>query len=571
MSAPPTGDILADVQKFDEYLAIAARSDLRIFAQYVLRNESPSAVGLMEGEEWSADELVEIEAAFDGLASDAADRIQLQPYHLELLDAYRANQFLSVVAHTESGKTQLAIAYVLWRLGRDRRTRVAVVSEGSRLALIICRTIARYIGEESFEGCKALRRVFPHLRPGARWGDEYYGVDRPAQIKDPSFSAFGEKAGVTGIRADIILCDDLVTPTTTATPYVRGQLVQTFDTKIQNRRTPRGQIINQCNAQWSDDLSAKLEARRIYKAHRMRVTKDGTPTGELEWPGKWTRSHIQTTIQANPDWRAMLFAERRQVGEHGRFNAASIAAALRAGTGLILGAPLQSYAPGSKVCIGIDFAFGGDDRCAIVAILVEPPAPGDVIGPRRLLDVVRGDWNEVKAVAELSRIVSRYPEAITHIRGESNGAQKWIVTSVSKKLGRMIQPYRTSGSKWDANTGIPALAAAFDNGLWILPSDEFGDAQGEVAELIRGMERFDPSRAGLDHTDDRLMALFFADGLARETKHHEYLGGFLGDSVLPPEPEPEPDAPPRPAPVFEPAPAWSMGDFGGGPSVFGGW
>ena len=332
----------------------------------------------------------------------------------------------------------------------------------------------------------------------------------------------------------------------------------------------------------------------------MMVTKDGTPEGELQWPGKWTRTLITSSIQMNPDWKAMLFAERRQVGEFGRFKLEAIKAALRAGAGLLLGVPIQSYRPGSRICIGIDFAFGGADKCAIAVILVEPPNPGDVLGRRVLLDLAAGKWSEVELVDELKRIVARYPEEITQIRGESNAAQKWIVGQLSRQIGRMIQPYRTSGSKWDANSGIPALAASFDNGLWVMPGDQFGNATGEVQTLVTELLAFDPSKAGsrsaIDHTGDRLMALFFADGLARETRHFERHGGMLAEpippeggffdvdpdpeaaDVVPPAPTPEGEPPPpkppprpRPMPPSEPASSWSLGELTGSPGAFGGW
>lgn len=574
MSATPAADILAEIEQFDAYLAVAARTDLRIFAQYVLRNESPGAVGLADGEAWSIECIDAIEAEFAALG-DEGDRIELQPYHFALLEAYRTNQFLSIVAHTESGKTQLAIAYILWRLGKNPRLRVAVVSEGSRLALIICRTIARYISEESFSGCQALRRVFPHLRPGPRWGDQFYGVERPAQIKDPSFAAFGEKGGITGIRADIILGDDLVTPKTTGSPDLRANLITTFNTKIQNRKTGRAQIINQCNAQWSDDLSAVLEERG-FKAHRMMVTKDGTPDGELEWPRKWTRSLIKSTIQINSDWRAMLFAERRENGKFGRFKEEFLREALERGRGRSLGGVLQPR-EGSFVAIGMDFAFGGTGKCSIAAVLVEPPATGDIIGMRTLIDLRSGKWSDLQAIEELKAVTAQYPNGKFFIRGESNGAQKWVVRSMARATALRIKPYVTGVSKWSAEGGIPQLASEFEMGLWTLPSDPFGHALPEVEELLREIRKFDPAKTD-EHTGDRLMSLFFADGLARETDPFEYFATAMGESILPPpDPEiaadlaPEPAAAPAPVIAAEPAPAWGMGDFGGGGSLFGGW
>lgn len=578
----------------DAALVVLAREDVKVFAQYILRDEDPGAVGLKDGESWSLRGAEDGDEEPDPELTALGDAIELQDYHLDLLEAFATNQFLSVVAHTESGKTQLAIAYALWRLGRDARMRIAIVSEGAKLARQVCRTIAKYIADETFPGCRALRRVFPDLKPGGRWGDEGYEVKRPKQITHYSFAPYGEKSSLTGPRLGLIILDDYITPKTTATPYMRQQNADNFDRKVQNRITARGQIINLCNAQWSDDLSARLESRG-YTAHRMRVTKDGTPDGPLEWPERWTRARIKEKIQNNPDWRAMLFAVRRQVGDHGRFRDAAIKAALAMGKGRTLGLPLRSFHPESIFCIGMDFAFGGADSCAIAVIAVEPPAEGEAMGRRVLADIRVGKWTDGEAVEQLREVVNRYPEDRTFIRGESNAAQKWVVSNFSRQIGRMIQPYRTGGSKWSPDVGIPALAAAFDNGMWVLPSDQFGDATGDVAILISAMKAFDPSRAGQDHTGDALMALFFADDLARVKRPFIYRGGFAGetgelgaprdaaqDDVEVPGPPPRvapeqaPVAVPVPPPpsvdpsevVYESAPAWDVGSLTGG---FGGW
>lgn len=525
---------------FDATLATLAQDDLAIFAQYVLRDEAPGSTGMVDGEVWTADDDGTLAAEMSAL--DGSDGIDLQPYHFAYLDSLRTNQRVVCTAHTESGKTQLGIAYILWRLGRNPSLRVAVVSEGSRLATAICRSIAKYIGDETFEGCRALRRVFPNLRPGATWGETCYEVERPKQVKDFSFAPFGAVGGITGARCDIIFCDDLITPRTTASEYIRQQNVDIFDQKIQNRPTARGQIVVNCNAQWSNDLAAQLESRG-YFAFRMSVTKDGTVDGELEWPSRWTRRRIQQAIRENPDWQAMLFAVRRQIGEYGRFDAESIRAACRAGKGRDLGAWI-SVPEGAQVCIGVDFAFGESkksDQCAIAAVLVEPPAEGERMGRRVLVDLVTGKWNELDARHRLEAIISRFPRDKVRVRAESNAGQRWIVQSWGRTIGEIIHPYRTGAKKWDPVVGVPALASAFLANLWVLPSDPFGHPLPEVKKLIDQMAAFDPSKAGRDHTGDSLMALFFADGIARETMAFEYRGGHLGDSIDDvPEPGPIP-------------------------------
>mgnify|MGYP000160874259 CR=1 FL=1 len=523
----------------EDDIAVLARSRLDVFAQYVLQNEQPDTTVDYD----DADEAAWARALFSELAScdlDSEDgaAIELQPYHVDLLRALLTKKRLIVTAHTESGKTQIGIAYVLWALGRNPNLRVAVVSQGASLASLICGTLARYIADESFEGCRRLRRVFPDLLPGSQWSMELgFCVRRSGAITHPSFARFGAETGITGYRVDIALLDDYVTPKTTETPYLRAQQATRFNTTIINRLTQFGQLILFGNAQWSDDCAAQLAKRKGFHEFKMRVTKDGTPTGELEWPQKWPRWRILEACEQNTDHRAALFAERRQVNKYGRFDPDAIKAAVQAGRGRVLGARMEYLPPGATVCIGVDFAFTNgrkSDESAIVAILREAPAKGHRMGRRVLLGIDAGKWDDLTAMQRLEHVIGRYPKGRVRIRGESNAGQRWIVQSWTRTLGEMIEPYETNGSKWDDQSGIPVLAAAFLNGLWVLPGDEFGEPLPEVKVLIDQMGAFDPSRAGRDHTGDRLMALFFADGLARDLPPpSEARFGFVGENVTP--------------------------------------
>lgn len=514
----------------DEALCYMARSDLQVFAQYVLRNEQPdvSTDGYEDDDEARNARELFSELADAGADDEDADHIALQPYHLELLDAFRSQRFVAVTAHTESGKTQLGIAYVLWQLGRHPGLRVAILSEGGKLARTITRTIARYIGEDGFSGCQAVRRVFPELRPGRQWNVvDGFEVERSAAVTHPSFAAFGSDTGLTGYRADIILCDDYVTPKSVATPYLRKQLGEKFNSTVYGRKTQYGQIIFLCNAQWEDDPVAVFESKPGVHRVTMRVTRDGTADGPLEWPEKWPRWRIRQAVEQNPDHRSQLFAVRRKQGTFGRFTKAMTDAALDAGRGLDLRTPAADIPDGYLVCIGVDFAFSqsrASDRSAIVAVLRYPN------GKRELLHVAAGKWREADGLRELATILRMYPKH--RVRAESNSGQRWIIESWAERLQATIEPYRTDGSKWSPVVGVPALAADMANHRWVFPCDHMGAPEAMVAELIEELHAFDPDPK--KHTGDLVMALFFADGLARDCKPFEYQGGLLGDAPAQP-------------------------------------
>ena len=558
--------------EFDDALAILARDRLDIFTQYVMRNEQPSAAEVdaegigddAETPEEAADERRRILSLFTDLQGtadpddDDADGITLQPYHRDLLYHLTTQKRLAVTAHAEAGKTQLGIAYILWALGKNPNLRVAIVSEGGKLARLICKTIARYIADESFTGCKQLRKVFPNLRPGASWNaiDGYEVVRSPA-ITSPSFAAFGSETGITGYRVDIAMLDDYVTPKTTATVYLRNQLTRKFETTVLNRPTKHGQIVFFCNAQYDDDTVAQFESKKGVFGFRMSVTKDGTPEGPLEWPEKWPRWRILEAVAQNPDHRSALFAERRKTGEYGRFSQAAIDLSLAQGRGLAFVHAMPEVPPGWVICIGVDFAFTkskSSDKSAIVVLARRAD------GVRQVLDVIAGKWTEAEGLERLRQVVSRFPES--RVRAENNGAQKWIVERWSSELRIAIEPWHTSGKKWHPVLGVPGLAAAMQNGQYALPCDESMAAPAYIRQLIEELRAFDPDPD--KHTGDLVMALFFAEGLAMDSAKYgnfQYRTATLGKDPPPPKDEDEDeddkpkkleplplDAPPRPKP-----------------------
>jgi hypothetical protein len=545
MSPPVTA---ADLAAFDAALAVAAREDLAIFAQYVLRDE------------------------------ESGDEIDLQPYHLDLLDrlalgapfpenehAPKSARKLVCTAHVESGKTNLGIALALWTLGRNPRSRIVVLSETLAVSDKITQSMAKYISDPNFEGHRALRRVFPNLAVGDTWNTQKgYFVVRPSGIKDPSFVAAGLDTGILGSRIDLLILDDILTLRSCATVYQRKQVLKALDGTLSGRLAKKGraQVVLFCNAQYDDDPGAILGARPGWSTYDMTVTCDGTPTGKSNWPARWPQERIEDEFANNPEAPTLLLCRRRKTGTYGRFTKAMTDAALEAGRGMEMRVPAEDIPEEVVVCIGVDFAFTQtkkSDRSAIAVVLRYPN------GRRELTHVVAGKWREAEGVQQLAEVVRAYPRH--RIRAESNGAQRWIIENWAEKLGISIEPYHTGGSKWSPVNGIPAMAADFQLGRWIFPCDTFGAPEPVVRELIEELHAFDET----SHTGDLVMALFFADGLARDSKPFAYFATAMGESIIPPVDPEAPVTAPTPAtspPPPEPVPSWSVGDMMGG-GMFG--
>ena len=94
------------------------------------------------------------------------ERILSTPMHGDWHDLAGQHDRLVLMSHVESGKTQqLSVGRVLWELGRDPNTRVAVVSNTAGQAVKITRAKFEQLCEDLFTRCRGpvLRCLEDHL------------------------------------------------------------------------------------------------------------------------------------------------------------------------------------------------------------------------------------------------------------------------------------------------------------------------------------------------------------------------------------------------------------------------
>jgi hypothetical protein len=114
----------------------------------------------------------------------------LAPFHLRWVDAIEHHNRVVVFAPMEHGKTTLMIAFVLWRLGVEPNSRIALVHATHGQAVKPMAAIREHI-----QANPRLREVFPELKPAtgarARWADDEIVVQRSMTSKDASLVAVG--------------------------------------------------------------------------------------------------------------------------------------------------------------------------------------------------------------------------------------------------------------------------------------------------------------------------------------------------------------------------------------------
>src|SRR5262245_12868203 len=212
-----------------------------------------------------------------------------QPF--EQADVHRELQhFLSVQNRglvelpRDHGKSVQLCIRVLWELGRRPDLRVKFVCATEALATERGRFIRQAIGQN-----RRVQQVFPELRPASPWTDTRFSVCRPAEAIGPSVTAVGFGAALTGARADLLICDDVVSVSAVHSRAERERVKVHFHENLVNLLEPDGRFWGIYTPWHRDDLNAELKRNPAYGLFRRADGDDLTPV----WPKKWPRERLE--------------------------------------------------------------------------------------------------------------------------------------------------------------------------------------------------------------------------------------------------------------------------------------
>jgi hypothetical protein len=129
----------------------------------------------------------------------------------------RGDRELLLLAFRSSGKSTLVGLFCAWLLLHDPDIRILVLAGDFALAKKMARNVKRVI-----ERHPLTRRLRP-LRSD-NWASDQFTVVRATELRDPSVLAKGISANITGLRADVVICDDVEVPNTCDTAAKRFDL-----------------------------------------------------------------------------------------------------------------------------------------------------------------------------------------------------------------------------------------------------------------------------------------------------------------------------------------------------------
>jgi predicted phage terminase large subunit-like protein len=124
---------------------------------------------------------------------------------------------LLLMVFRNAGKSTLVGLFCAWILSEDPDLRILVLSAEQNLADKMARNVRRIIERHPFA-----RHLLPDRKE--QWAADQFTVARPRDFRDPSLCSRGITGNLTGLRADVVICDDVEVPNTSDTPTKREDM-----------------------------------------------------------------------------------------------------------------------------------------------------------------------------------------------------------------------------------------------------------------------------------------------------------------------------------------------------------
>lgn len=419
------------------------------------------------------------------------------------------NNWIMLEAPRDHSKsTVFTVAYPLHEIGKDHNVRIGIASNAADTAEGFTRQIRTIIDKD-----KKYKRVHGRLKPErpTMWRDDGFIIDRDNyKDKDPTVSAISYGGQVVSKRLDILICDDLLTFENTRTKEQRAKMRDWFWTVLFPLLKPGGRLIIVGTAWNTQDLyeellgDANFEVRLRYDAIVDEKTK------QTLWPRRWSweemmkRKESMGTLAFNRSYRNITANI-----DDSPFEESWIQAALKAGQSrkMIRRLDYASWDLGKMtISIGVDLAISKKAKSDFTAMVVIGRLQD---GRKVLLYAKRSKMTPAETRRTIIELAEQFnPDVITV---ESNAYQASIQMDLAEQTDLPIEAYNTGGEKFDEEIGINSIAVEFENGKWILPyNNEDLYTTTMIDHLTTGMREFSPG--GEEHTEDLLMALWFANG-----------------------------------------------------------
>jgi phage terminase large subunit-like protein len=363
---------------------------------------------------------------------------------------------------------------------------------------------------QEIESNDRIRHLYGHLKPDKprAWNREALFLERQKNIREPTVRALGLFGSCAGLRADLIVADDIIDSETCFFKNQRDRVHQWFLSELTPVLEADGRMIVVGTRKHHDDLYSRLIANPAYN-HRIDRAILDEKTRTVLMPERWTferlladREEIGTvlfnrekqnevideaTALFRREWLEALPRSESMLGEGPRDTAFIV-------QGIDLASvsdPNRAFEKDTDYSVVLTLAALPDDRFQVAEIWMDRG-----LSPDRLL-------------SQLVDQTNRYAPRLVLI--ENNAFQHWVEQELKDRIRWNTEGHTTGRSnKGSFTEGVPSLAALFERRRVILPcgDDRSRDLCGRLIDQFHGL--------GFERHDDLAMAFWFAVTAARK-------------------------------------------------------
>ena len=228
----------------------------------------------------------------------------------EIIITGESNSQLNLVAGDDtnllsfrgSAKTTWMRIIESWVIGHNPHSITGWVSYSEQIALKSSRVIKRLIESPRY------REIFPAVRPGKRWGDTDWEIDKTyagvsSLDSDITFQALGATGSVTSNRFHWVVYDDLIkNKKHIQNPEVRETMLETIQDAIEPCLIPGGRQVG-LGTRWSpEDIHAQYFTPandwKVIEQAALILQSDGTEISA--WPDRFPTDFLQKIRTRKP-------------------------------------------------------------------------------------------------------------------------------------------------------------------------------------------------------------------------------------------------------------------------------
>ena len=424
-------------------------------------------------------------------------------------------------APRDHGKSTLyAFVLPLWEVARCPEKRVLIVGKTLDLA-------SRFITSlrEEIETNPRLIEVYGFLRPEKprAWNRNALFLDRKRNIREPTLRALPVLGSCAGLRADLVIADDIIDSELCYFRSQRDRVHQWFLSELTPVLEADGRLLVAGTRKHHDDLYSRLIANPAYRSRIDRAILDESAKQVL-MPERWP---FERLLADREEIGTVLFNREKQNQVIDELTALFKRDWLEGCLDpLSFSGPQLN--PGCIVVQGIDLAAVADPQRALAsdsdynAIVTLALEADDRL---RVIDfwMERGLSPELLIESIVLQVRRHSPWLVVV---ENNSFQSWVERELSERIEVPVQGHTTGArNKHSFIEGVPSLAVLFERGKVVLPAgDEYSrKMSGLLIDQLHGL--------GLERHDDLAMAFWFAVSAARRVRERKRVAINLGPPV----------------------------------------